>query len=493
MKPLFAIFCFALTAIFLLLPATPGRAQSGILLKTFDIKVGKLLLDPNRPRLYATLPLDNSLAIIDTNTNTVLTSFFIGSSPVDLTMSPDGTRLYVANSGSKFAAVGVVDLTTLKTLPSLSAPFLPAAIAAGLDNRLYLLTSTSNSANGYALLSLAQLDATTGMVQATFGSSSFVGGYLAITPDHKTLFYGDGGNLPSHLAAFDVSTSTPGPQQDAAVGSTGSNGQGLTLSHNGKFLIYPNGSGNDSMLDSYPNDTGRLFDFYTTELFSTADINASFGLFDTGAYPGLAVFSADDSLLYQTQSNGGPNGQNAFRIFNTANFAQADAFLDPNPSFSGAYPLTVTGLAITEPHRYLYVAETDGTFENKTGHLELLSTRRAPFFEGSVTLSGGFYYLSLRNGVPFGYYNFDSSPYLFHSDLGFVFPFDAADGQGGIYLYDFKSKTFWFTSRSLFPYLYDFSLNTFLYYYPDPAHADHYNTNGIRYFYNFATGKIIRK
>ena len=44
-----------------------------------------------------------------------------------------------------------------------------------------------------------------------------------------------------------------------------------------------------------------------------------------------------------------------------------------------------------------------------------------------------------------------------------------------------------------FPYLYDFSLDTVLYYYPDPDHAGRYNTDGVRYFYRFDTGETIVK
>jgi len=53
------------------------------------------------------------------------------------------------------------------------------------------------------------------------------------------------------------------------------------------------------------------------------------------------------------------------------------------------------------------------------------------------------------------------------------------------------SNHFFYTSPSFpFPYLYDFSLNTALYYYPDPHNPGRYTTNP-RYFYNFATGQII--
>ena len=63
-----------------------------------------------------------------------------------------------------------------------------------------------------------------------------------------------------------------------------------------------------------------------------------------------------------------------------------------------------------------------------------------------------------------------------------------------MYLYDFASNDFFYTSPVFpFPYLYDFGLNSVLYYFPDPNNAGHYNTDGIRYFYDFGTGTVISK
>ena len=112
-----------------------------------------------------------------------------------------------------------------------------------------------------------------------------------------------------------------------------------------------------------------------------------------------------------------------------------------------------------------------------------------------MPLSDGVYYLAFANGNPFGYYSFLSDPrYLYHFDLGYEYVFDAADGHAGVYLYDFASNDFFYTSPVYpFPYLYDFGLNSVVYYFPDPNKPGRYNTNGMRYFYNFATGKIITK
>ena len=126
---------------------------------------------------------------------------------------------------------------------------------------------------------------------------------------------------------------------------------------------------------------------------------------------------------------------------------------------------------------------------------EQTATQNAAFFTGETALSNGVYYLSFPNGNYFGYYSFLPNPaYLYHFDLGFEYVFDAADGKSGVYLYDFTSSTFFYTSPTFpFPYLYDFTLNSVLYYYPDPNNAGHYNTDGIRYFYDFNTGTIITK
>jgi len=116
----------------------------------------------------------------------------------------------------------------------------------------------------------------------------------------------------------------------------------------------------------------------------------------------------------------------------------------------------------------------------------------AAFFRGAVPLGHGVYYLQLANGNVFGYYAYTTDPHwIYHFDMRHEYWFDANDGHSGIFFYDFMSNHFFYTSPSFpFPYLYDFSLNTVLYYYPDPNRPGHYTTNP-RYFYNFATGQII--
>ena len=171
-----------------------------------------------------------------------------------------------------------------------------------------------------------------------------------------------------------------------------------------------------------------------------------------------------------------------------------------NVGVATAAPFTFSLPALSAGSHALSVIATDvGALSSVSTPVVVTAQEASPsipaFFDGEVALSNGVYYLAFPSGNYFGYYSFLPNPaYLYHFDLGFEYVFDAADGKSGVYFYDFASSTFFYTSPSFpFPYLYDFTLNTVLYYYPDPSNAGHYNTDGIRYFYDFNTGAIITK
>ncbi len=143
-----------------------------------------------------------------------------------------------------------------------------------------------------------------------------------------------------------------------------------------------------------------------------------------------------------------------------------------------------------------FYGSDNGAETDQTGSTFKLAVVPHPaFFTGQAPLTDGVDYLAFPSGNPFGYYAFLNDPnYLYHFDLGYEYVIDAKDSQGGIYLYDFASSDFFYTSPTFpFPYLYDFNLKSVLYYYPDSNNPGRYNTNGVRYFYDFATGEILTK
>jgi hypothetical protein len=78
---------------------------------------------------------------------------------------------------------------------------------------------------------------------------------------------------------------------------------------------------------------------------------------------------------------------------------------------------------------------------------------------------------------------------FYHYDLGFEAFVDG--GNGAAYLYDFISGHWWYTSSSLFPKLYDFTLGNWLFYLPASGNPGHYTTDP-RFFSDLTTGIIIK-
>ncbi len=205
--------------------------------------------------------------------------------------------------------------------------------------------------------------------------------------------------------------------------------------------------------------------------------------------------SATDEWFFNLADNSSQlNNQNGgFTVFGTIINSQGLAVMDAIAALETVDASSSLGSAFTN----LPVIDYSGNLAaNNLVYVTSITIQPAPeFFSGETALSDGVYYLAFPNKNIFGYFSYLSDPhYIYHFDLGYEYVFDANDGNSGVYLYDFKSNGFFYTSPVFpFPYLYDFTLKTVLYYYPDPKNAGHYNTNGVRYFYRFDSGQIIQK
>lgn len=287
----------------------------------YNRPVGALAADPVRARVYATVPDDNTILVVDTASLTVMATIPIGSAPRRLAVSADRSKLWVANSGSTNFAIGVIDLDTLQRLPSFSTPVLPYDIEEGAGHRLYLSRLLSPFSGG----EIMQVDGDTAAFLTSFGSSFNGGALLEISPDRGFLFEGNGGTL----IKYSVLTGTPSVVQQA--NSLGSNPEGLKVSHGGQYIVYPQGGGNGSPP-------------YTTYEIPTANIASVNGSFNIGAYPGPGDFSNDDTLLYH-----GGFSASRITIFSTTTFASL-----------GTIPLAgnsdIQDVAIDRSGRWLFVS-----------------------------------------------------------------------------------------------------------------------------------------
>ena len=316
---------FWLSALFV---ANNAHAFLGDVVAEYSFPASSFAMSPTRPIMYATIPSQNSIAIINTNTLAAST-IFVGSRPTNLALSPHGTKAYVANSATNF--VVVFDTQTRTIVNSFLLPEHPQDVVFGNQNRLWVLGESQ----------IFQIDATTG---ASTGPS--IGGYnggvfiysgsLEISPDRNTLYYGDYGLSPSTMYKVNVSGSTPVLVRQTLFGTAGSNGEDLTLSHNGNFICYTTGAGQN---------------LYDIAKFRTSDF-ASLGSFVTGPYPQALAISPDDSVVYASVATA-----SGIKVFNANTFLSLGTISGPNEAIK---------LAVDSTGRYLFAGYTD-TFGDFTG------------------------------------------------------------------------------------------------------------------------------
>src|SRR6185369_16200876 len=107
-------------------------------------------------RAYVTNNSDHTVSVIDTATNTVITNIPIEGFPLEVAITPDGTRAYVTNSGVfDTGSVSVIDTATntvIATILNVSFPFVVAftpsgarAYVTGFDNNVFVVDTVTNT------------------------------------------------------------------------------------------------------------------------------------------------------------------------------------------------------------------------------------------------------------------------------------------------------------------------------------------------------------
>jgi uncharacterized protein (TIGR03437 family) len=128
-----------------------------------------------------------------------------------------------------------------------------------------------------------------------------------------------------------------------------------------------------------------------------------------------------------------------------------------------------------------------GGFNSNIASLQV-GAQPPAFFTGEAALGANVLYLQFPDNTVFGYFTFAGGSIFYHYDMGFE-AYIAGTGTG-VFLYDFTSTHWWYTSASSFPSLYDFSLGAWIYYFPNTNSPGHYSSNP-RYFANLTTGAIF--
>jgi YVTN family beta-propeller protein len=184
-------------------PANPQKGSVGKAIK-LDAPPLDLVISPDGKRLYVAVDSRGSGEIhtIDTATGTARNGFtVVGVDPRAIAISRDGARLYVANHGSD--TISAIDTGTGRVIRQFrpGCGIKPVAVAVGLDaNRVYVTCESSNL--------VAAMDGVTG---ATVGIPVQVGlrpSSMAVSPDGSRLYVTTVGATTIDVAAIDTTTNT---------------------------------------------------------------------------------------------------------------------------------------------------------------------------------------------------------------------------------------------------------------------------------------------
>ena len=94
-------------------------------------------------RAYVTNHCENTISVIDTDTNTVVAAVPVGLSPRRVAITPDGERVYVTNAGS--GTISVIDTGTDTVVATIPVGLNPSGVAITPDGARVYVTSGSGS------------------------------------------------------------------------------------------------------------------------------------------------------------------------------------------------------------------------------------------------------------------------------------------------------------------------------------------------------------
>jgi YVTN family beta-propeller protein len=141
--------------------------------------------------MYVTIDSSNSVAIIDTTTNSIVGSVTVGSTPAGVAVNTAGTRAYAASCDAN--QVTVIDTTTNTAIATVTVGACPGGLAVNpAGTRVYVANSTSNN--------VSAIDTATNKVVATIPVGSipialgrFIGPDTGVLENYQGLWWAAAG------------------------------------------------------------------------------------------------------------------------------------------------------------------------------------------------------------------------------------------------------------------------------------------------------------
>ncbi|HVF70108.1 MAG TPA: DVUA0089 family protein [Chthoniobacterales bacterium] len=311
---------------------------------------GSVLADPIRPRVY--VRVSNGIAVVDTDSLTVVKTIASSGIGGDACLSPDGSTLWIVPYSETF--IQRIDLNTLTLGTDLNVSFYPRVIRAGADGRLYV--------TGYGQSNIFQVDSATGAILSeTNPQGTNAGGSSAIeiSADGKTL-YAANIYVGGALSRYDISGSGA-PVLLQRV-------NGITASYALRPLaVNPDGSSVTLLRQE------TLSSVTPTQVRSSQNLNQLLGYFVSPRIATQVAYNRDGSLAFQTMQE-----RSRIDVFRTFDSQLARTITLPDNARPSDFNQSAISLAVDRTNNYLFIAASQPGISSAGLYVYSLASTPAP-------------------------------------------------------------------------------------------------------------------
>jgi len=176
-----------------------------------------------------------TVSVINTATNAVVATVPVGTYPRGVAVTPDGTRVYVANGVSN--NVSVIDAATNTVVATVGGVPAPARVAITPDGKRAYVTANVYGGDVH-VINTDPSSPSFHTVVATIDTGFLQDTALAITPDGTRAYVGNQGT-PVHV--IDTDPSSPSFHTIVATPVVGGRGLGVAITPDGTRVYVTNG------------------------------------------------------------------------------------------------------------------------------------------------------------------------------------------------------------------------------------------------------------
>jgi gliding motility-associated-like protein len=305
---------------------------------------------------YITDESSNDVTVINTLTHSVITTIAVGTEPWGVSVSPDGTRVYVANNNNinggypGIGTVSVISALTNTVISTITVGSAPYGVVISPDGSLVYVTNTNGG-------TVSVIDTKTNSVVSNISISTPTG--ITISPDEKWLYVTSAWG--ANLLLYVINTTTNSVVSTIPINSYSS---GLTISRDGTRLYLTLNDANEVMV------------------INTAT-NAVITTIPVGTEPVGVSILPDGSKLYVTNL-----ASKSVSIINTA----TNTVISTLPTSGNPY-----GLSVTPDGKDVYVANNYVANQN-SGNVSVINTTT----NNISTINAGMNPIALGNFISAG-------------------------------------------------------------------------------------------